>query len=106
MSLPAAGRCCSSGRSAGRRPRDLWQLWLTSVPGSDALPFIELAKYHEWHTGDLAEAEMWAAWGLHTVEATPASPAAAQGRLADLRHRLARIRRKRSNGSPGGARTQ
>jgi uncharacterized protein YprB with RNaseH-like and TPR domain len=84
---------------------DLWQLWLTSVPGSDALPFIELAKYHEWRTGDLAEAEMWAAWGLHTVEATPASQRQ-PGQLVDLRHRLERIRRKRSNGSQGDERTQ
>ena len=76
---------------------DLWQRWLTSVPGNDALPFIELAKYHEWRTGDLAEAEMWAAWGLHTVEAAPASQRQ-PGQLADLRHRLARIRRKRRGG--------
>ncbi len=84
---------------------DLWQLWLTSVPGGDALPFIELAKYHEWRTGDLAEAEMWAAWGLHTVEATPASQRQ-PGQLADLRHRLERIRRKRNNGSQGDEKTQ
>lgn len=84
---------------------DLWQLWLTSVPGGDALPFIELAKYHEWRTGDLAEAEMWAAWGLHTVEATPASQRL-PGQLADLRHRLERIRRKRSNDSQGDKRTE
>lgn len=76
---------------------DLWQRWLTSVPGNDALPFIELAKYHEWRTGDLAEAEMWAAWGLHTVETAPASQRQ-PGPLADLRHRLERIRRKRRGG--------
>ena len=76
---------------------DLWQRWLTSVPGSDAAPFIELAKYHEWRTGDLAEAEMWAAWGLHTVETAPAAQRQ-PGQLADLRHRLERIRRKQRGG--------
>lgn len=77
---------------------DLWQLWLTSTSGCDVLPFIELAKYHEWRTGDLVEAEMWAAWGLHTVESAPMQQRL-PGQLADLRHRLERIRRKRSVGS-------
>lgn len=84
---------------------ELWQLWLSSVRGGNALPFIELAKYHEWRTGDLAEAEMWAAWGLHTVEATPA-PQRLPGQLADLRHRLERIRRKRGIDNRSGEGTQ
>lgn len=84
---------------------DLWQLWLTSVPGNDVLPFIELAKYHEWRTGDLAEAEMWAAWGLHTAESAPVQQRT-PGQLADLRHRLARIRRKRGVDNLAGAGTQ
>lgn len=84
---------------------DLWQLWLTSVPGSNALPFIELAKYHEWRTGDLAEAEMWAAWGLHIVEAAPAHQRA-PGQLTDLRRRLERIRRKRGIDNRGHEGTQ
>ncbi|MBW7883600.1 MAG: ribonuclease H-like domain-containing protein, partial [Caldilineaceae bacterium] len=46
----------------------LWQQWLTSVDGADITPFIELSKYCEWQTGDLEQAEMWAAWGLHTLK--------------------------------------
>lgn len=84
---------------------ELWQLWLSSTAGCDAQPFIELAKHHEWRTGDLAEAEMWAAWGVHTVESAPA-PQRLPGQLADLRHRLARIRRKRGVDNQGGATTQ
>lgn len=84
---------------------DLWQLWLTSTSGCDAQPFIELAKHHEWRTGDLAEAEMWAAWGLHTVESAPAHQRL-PGQLADLRHRLARIRRKRGVDNQSDAATQ
>ena len=79
---------------------DLWQLWLTSVTSGDALPYIELAKHHEWRTGDLAQAEMWAAWGVHTVEAM-ALTQRLPGQLADLHHRLARIQRKRRGAAPG-----
>ena len=77
---------------------EVWQLWLSSVPGADATPFVELAKYCEWRTGDLEQAEMWAAWALHTVEAAPVYQRV-PGQLADLQHRLARIRRKRAGGS-------
>lgn len=73
---------------------ELWQRWLTSVGGADATPFIELAKYHEWRTHDLEQAEMWAAWGVHTVESAP-SYQRLPGQLADLKYRLERIRRKR-----------
>ncbi len=81
---------------------EVWQLWLSSVPGADATPFVELAKYCEWRTGDLEQAEMWAAWALHTLEAAPPY-LRVPGQLADLQHRLARIRRKRagSNESQG-----
>lgn len=74
---------------------DVWQLWLSSLPGPDVTPFVELAKYCEWQTNDLEQAEMWAAWGLHTVE-TAAVYRRLPGQLADLQHRLARIRRKRA----------
>lgn len=75
---------------------ELWQRWLTSIGGADATPFIELAKYHEWRTRDLEQAEMWAAWGVHTVESAPVHQRL-PGQLADLKHRLARIRRKRKS---------
>lgn len=74
---------------------EIWQRWLTSVGGADATPFIELAKYHEWQTHDLEQAEMWAGWGAHTVEAI-APHRRLPGQLADLQHRLQRIQRKRA----------
>ncbi len=68
-----------------------WQAWLTSVPDAGPTPYVELAKYCEWQLHDLAQAEMWTAWALHTLAASrPASPAAE----AELRHRLDRLRRK------------
>lgn len=72
----------------------LWQRWLTTVNGADVTPFIELAKYHEWRTRDLEQAEMWAAWGLHTVEALPVHRRL-PGQRADLERRLRRIQSKR-----------
>lgn len=77
----------------------LWELWLTSVPGLDTTPYIELAKYYEWQALDLEQAEMWAAWALHNLlAATPHQRP--PGRVDELEHRLARIRRKRSAGAP------
>lgn len=71
-----------------------WEQWLTSVPGVDPTPYVELAKYCEWQLADLAQAEMWAAWALHNLTTAP-SYQRLPGQVADLEHRLARIRRKR-----------
>lgn len=71
----------------------VWELWLTSLPGHDMTPFCELSKYCEWRLHDLEQAEMWAAWALHDLR--QAAPYQRRpGQIADLEHRLARIRRK------------
>ena len=72
---------------------EVWELWLTSVPGVDPTPYVELAKYSEWQLQDLARAEMWTAWALHNLTAAPVYQRL-PGQVADLEHRLARIRRK------------
>jgi tetratricopeptide (TPR) repeat protein len=72
----------------------LWERWLTTVPGADASPYIELSMYHEWKRYDLEQAEMWAAWGLHTIQSAPHWQRL-PGQIANLEQRLARIRRKR-----------
>ena len=77
----------------------VWELWLTSVPGVDPTPYIELSKCCEWQMHDLERAEMWAAWALHNLRAAPAHQRL-PGQVADLEHRLARIQRKR--GAPAG----
>jgi hypothetical protein len=72
---------------------EIWQRWLTTVPGPDPAPYVELAKYCEWQTGDLAQAAMWAGWALHNLNDLPIrhrSPSL----IADLEHRLARIQGK------------
>ncbi len=73
----------------------LWERWLTTVPGADATPYIELAMYYEWKRQDLEQAEMWAAWGLHTINSAPHWQRL-PGQMANLEQRLQRIRRKRA----------
>jgi hypothetical protein len=73
---------------------DVWQAWLTTVPGVDPAPFVELAKHCEWQADDLEQAEMWTGWALHTLRTAPTHQRL-PGQVAELEHRLARIRRKR-----------
>ncbi|MBK6432761.1 ribonuclease H-like domain-containing protein [Candidatus Amarolinea dominans] len=58
---------------------ETWQDWITHVTRSanvkDLEPYVELAKYHEWHANDCTAALMWTRWGEHEVEAWPRSPA-------------------------------
>ncbi|MGQ9768189.1 MAG: ribonuclease H-like domain-containing protein [Anaerolineae bacterium] len=71
----------------------LWEEWVSTDPHQELTPYVELARYHEWHTGDLRAAHGWAAWALHIAELSALGP----GRdvlVADLRHRLARLERK------------
>jgi len=78
-----------------------WEQWLATVPGADATPYIELAKYYEWAERDLEQARMWAAFGLHTVKALPAWQRL-PGQLSDLERRLERLQRKQSTRPPAG----
>ncbi len=82
-------------KRAGRRGEaaELWETAITSSQDADLTPYLELAKHHEWHTGDLAAARGWVAWALHIADNRPAGPDR-NGALADLRHRLERLERK------------
>ena len=76
---------------------DLWQAWVMMARPHDVEPLVELAKYHEWHTGDLARAR------AHTLAAIALATnwQRSQRRsdaLAELQHRLARLERKLSRG--------
>ena len=74
---------------------EVWELWLTSVPGVDPTPYVELAKCCEWQWQDFERAEMWVGWALHNLRTAPAYQRL-PGQAADLEHRLARIQRKRA----------
>ncbi len=71
----------------------LWEEWISTVAGDDLTPYIELAKYHEWHTLDLAAARGWTAWAIHSTDGWPRGFARDE-MLAALQHRLDRLERK------------
>jgi uncharacterized protein YprB with RNaseH-like and TPR domain len=76
---------------------DVWQQWLSSIPDCGIDPYVELAKICEWRVKDLEQAEMWTGWALHNLRAEPAWQQD-KAAIAELEHRLARIRRKRNCG--------
>ena len=75
----------------------LWQRWLSTVPGPDPRPYVELAKYCEWQCSDLEQAQMWTAWALHNQQTAPTRFRSPQA-INELQHRLARIQRKQTGG--------
>lgn len=87
-------------KRAGRREEAaaLWETWITTVRDADLTPYLELAKHHEWHTGDIRSARSWAAWAASIVESGWPPGAARNEALADLRRRLQRLERKLAGG--------
>ena len=77
---------------------DAWQAWLSSTPGVDPTPFVELAKYCEWQLNDYDQAEMWTACALYNLQQQDARLAWART-ISELEHRLDRIRRKKRTAS-------
>ena len=75
----------------------VWQQWLTTVGGPDSRPYVELAKFYEWQSGDLTQAAMWTQWALHEQERSPPQNRSHEAQ-SELRHRLARLERKLSAG--------
>jgi hypothetical protein len=71
----------------------IWQDWITSIPEFNPLPYVELAKHHEWQGADLPAARKWTLWALHQARQMPAGLARDET-LADLEHRLSRIEAK------------
>jgi len=71
------------------------QLWRAIIAddGRELYPYVELAKYYEWHVGKLMLAALVTEEALNSLEriCSPWQRAAAQ---AELRHRLTRLRRK------------
>ena len=82
----------------------VWQQWLTTVGGPDSRPYVELAKFCEWQSGDLTQAAMWTQWALHEQEKS-APQSRSRETQSELRHRLARIQRKLSAGGRTGRRS-
>ena len=71
----------------------VYEEWITTSAGDELAPYIELAKYYEWHRRDLAIARGWAAWALDLVNHRPAGIASEDLRQ-ELERRVARLERK------------
>jgi uncharacterized protein YprB with RNaseH-like and TPR domain len=69
-----------------------WQQ-LALEAADDVTAHVELAKYFEWHVGDLPLAASWTQAALAQIETWPAGPQC-DAVQAELRHRLARLGRK------------
>ncbi len=92
-------------KRAGRRAEAFayWQqLALETAPhtADHILAHVELAKYFEWHVGDLSLAAGWTRAALARVQNWPAGMHR-EVALAELRHRLARLERKMSKAQDG-----
>ncbi|HUX75236.1 MAG TPA: ribonuclease H-like domain-containing protein [Anaerolineae bacterium] len=77
------------------RPAEAFACWqqLALESADDVLAHVELAKYFEWHVGDLSLAAGWTRAALAQVETWPAGMRR-DTEQAELRHRLARLERK------------
>jgi len=76
----------------------LWRTWSNEASNGHLTPFVELAKHHEWHVVDLPLALVWTQQAIQRVEAWPPSPRRCRA-LAELQHRLNRLRRKLAKAS-------
>lgn len=72
---------------------ELWERWLSTVPGLDLRPYVELAKYCEWQVRDYTQAAMWTQWAIHSLRRAPAWQRP-PGALANLERRLTRLEHK------------
>jgi len=82
---------------AGRREEAaIWWQALADMNRHEEVESLEmLAKHHEWHTGDLAEARRFTEMALQRVRAWRATPRQREVR-ANLEHRLARLLKKQN----------
>ena len=71
----------------------VWEELISSIASDDLTPYVELAKHHEWQTGDHKAARGWTAWALRIAEGWP-SGSGRDETLTELRHRLERLERK------------
>jgi uncharacterized protein len=87
--------CLASMLKKLDRRHDAAPHWVTlaALAPSDPLPRLELAKYHEWTTGDFAQAIDWTESARRAVMLWPYSPAR-QTTLDDIQRRQDRLSRK------------
>ena len=71
-----------------------WEEWLSATVQDSVDPYVELAKYYEWRTRDLLQAEVYTRWAIHVHSSSPV-PRRSHQIQEELRHRLQRLERKK-----------
>ena len=74
--------------------KEIWKEWLSATVQDSIDPYVELAKYYEWRTKDLLQAEVYTLWAIHVHRSSP-DPRRNQRIQEELRHRLQRLERKK-----------
>ena len=74
--------------------KEIWEEWLSATVQDCVDPYVELAKYYEWRTKDLLQAEVYTRWAIHVYRSSPAPNRSHQMR-GGLQHRLRRLERKK-----------
>jgi hypothetical protein len=90
----ALGRLAGLLKRQGRRTEaaPLWEQ-LASFSTVDVEPFVELAKFYEWHAPDAAQAVAWTKRALRVTAGWPADWRRTQAETV-LKHRLERLKKK------------
>jgi len=70
-----------------------WRALAEMEPHEDVEALVELAKYHEWRTGDIEKARAWTLEAITRAQ-NWSSPLRRRDALAALHHRLERLDRK------------
>jgi hypothetical protein len=73
--------------------------WREAADGGQIYAYVELAKFYEHRLHDYGTAAQWTRAALERVNAPEAPRQARREWLADLEHRLARLRRKLGDNS-------
>ena len=78
--------------------KTIWEEWLSTTVQECVDPYVELAKYYEWRSKDLLQAEVYTRWAIHVHRSSPDSRT--NHRMQEeLRHRLHRLERKKVTAS-------
>ena len=78
--------------------KEIWEEWLSTTVQDCVDPYVELAKYYEWRTKDLLQAEVYTRWAIHVHRSSPV-PRRSHQVQEELRHRLQRLERKKITAS-------
>ena len=74
--------------------KKIWEEWLSATIQDSVDPYVELAKYYEWQSKDLLQAEVYTRWAIHVHRSSP-DPRGNHQIKGELGHRLRRLERKK-----------